>query len=112
MGTDREPISMGVRAGARTMMKPITRRAGRPNGPLALVVDDEDQVRFTLASALESKGYSVAQAADGEQALATFQETRPDIILLDLLMPGLNGVQTCARLRALPGGDQRIGRLQ
>jgi PAS domain S-box-containing protein len=65
---------------------------------LVLVVNDEAQVRVTLGSALESQGYSVAQAADGEQALAMYQETRPDIIVLDLVLPGLSGVQTCARL--------------
>jgi CheY-like chemotaxis protein len=66
--------------------------------PRALVVDDEPAIRDILSDALESEGYSVEQAENGAAALARVRDRRPDVIVLDLMMPVMDGatfVQTC-----------------
>jgi DNA-binding response OmpR family regulator len=65
-----------------------------------LVVEDETTLRETLADALEAEGFKVVQAADGRDALARFRSDRPDLILLDLMLPELSGVEVCRIIRA------------
>jgi len=71
-------------------------------GQYILVVDDDDDFREALCEVLSEAGYPVAQAGDGEQALARVAEETPGIILLDLKMPGLDGWGVMERLRADP----------
>ena len=73
---------------------------------LVLVVDDEENSRRLLRFALELEGYVVEEAADGAQALAAYERLQPDIILLDIMMPRMDGFAACTRIRALPGGDR------
>jgi DNA-binding response OmpR family regulator len=68
-----------------------------------LVVDDEPMVRETLGQVLTDEGYAVDLAVDGESALARVRAARPDAILLDLMMPGMNGRQFLQALREEPG---------
>ena len=68
-------------------------------GATILVVDDEPQIRRTLRTTLASIGYMVIEARDGEQALKALREERPQLILLDVNMPGLGGVQACREIR-------------
>jgi two-component system response regulator MprA len=65
-----------------------------------LVVDDEPSLRESLARAFAVEGYDVETAADGEEALAAVDAHRPDLVVLDVLMPGLDGLTACRRLRA------------
>ena len=65
-----------------------------------LVVDDEQTVRETLAYQLEQEGYRVVTAADGRQALEHFRQAQPDLVLLDLMLPEISGVEVCRILRA------------
>lgn len=65
-----------------------------------LVVDDEPAVLTALRRALEQAGYAVELAADGAQALAAISARPPDAVVLDVLMPGIDGLDTCRRLRA------------
>ena len=65
-----------------------------------LVVDDEPTLRETLVEALESEGFRVVAAADGREALTRFRADRPDLVLLDLMLPELSGVEVCRILRA------------
>lgn len=67
-----------------------------------LVVDDEPMVRDTLAQVLADEGYVVVTAVDGDDALDRVHEARPDAILLDLMMPGMNGRQFLQALRNEP----------
>jgi len=66
-----------------------------------LVVDDDRSVRESLRRSLQFNGYEVATAADGLEALETIAKQRFDIIVLDVMMPRLDGLETCRRLRAL-----------
>jgi two-component system, OmpR family, response regulator MprA len=65
-----------------------------------LVVDDEPPVRDALERALSLEGYRVDLAEDGAQALKKVATEEPDVIVLDVLMPGVDGLETCRRLRA------------
>lgn len=60
--------------------------------PTVLVVDDEDAIRDFLRSALESEGYRVVAAGDGADALTLCEQYHPDLVLLDLMMPGIDGL--------------------
>jgi two-component system KDP operon response regulator KdpE len=70
------------------------------SGARILVVDDEAQIRRSLQVNLERRGYAVEIAEDGEQAIHRFTNRRPDIVILDLLMPGMNGVEVVRQVRA------------
>ncbi|MGZ8217439.1 EAL domain-containing protein [Methylomagnum sp.] len=78
----------------------------KPGGapPLVMVVDDDDSVRLWVIEQLKRNGFAVRGARNGMEALEAFQETRPDIIMLDVMMPGLDGFETCRAIRATPGG--------
>ncbi len=65
-----------------------------------LVVDDEATLRETLVEALELEGYRAISAADGREALVRFRADHPDLVLLDLMLPELSGVEVCRILRA------------
>jgi two-component system KDP operon response regulator KdpE len=66
-----------------------------------LVVDDEPQIARVLRTGLKSHGYDVRVAADGVSALETFEDWRPDLVVTDLAMPNLDGLELCRRLRAI-----------
>jgi CheY-like chemotaxis protein len=68
--------------------------------PRILVVDDEPSCRGPLSQLLELEGYEVATAEDGLEALQRMQERRPDLVLLDLLMPRMDGVQFLEKVRS------------
>src|SRR3990172_5902465 len=67
-----------------------------------LVVDDEADVRSLLSRVLRDAGYSVDTADDGGEALARLEANRPDLVLLDLMMPGVDGWGVLAELRKTP----------
>lgn len=64
-----------------------------------LIVDDEPQIRRVLRTTLTSQGYTVAEAKSGDEALDLFRDERPDLILLDVNMPGRSGLETCREVR-------------
>jgi DNA-binding response OmpR family regulator len=68
-----------------------------------LVVDDEPTLRETLAEALDADGFSVITAVDGREALARFREQRPDVVVLDLMLPELSGIEVCRIIRQESG---------
>lgn len=70
--------------------------------PKVLVVDDEFLLRTMLKDALEEAGYTVVLAENGQAALARAKAESPDCILLDIMMPGLDGYETCAAFKADP----------
>ena len=70
----------------------------------ALIVDDDPTMRLLIRQTLERVGFVCDEAADGAQALQRFAAAQPDIVLLDVMMPHLDGYETCLRIRAMPGG--------
>lgn len=64
-----------------------------------LVVDDEPQIRRVMRTSLTSHGYTIAEARSGEEALERIREERPDLILLDMNMPGMGGLAACREIR-------------
>ena len=72
--------------------------------PRVLIVDDDAFVRVILKDALEGMGYRLLEAADGEEAVAQAALARPDVVLLDLMMPRQSGLEALSRIReVLPG---------
>jgi DNA-binding response OmpR family regulator len=71
-----------------------------PDSSTILLVDDEDAVQKLLAYPLERDGFRVIQARDGEEALERFQHERVDLVVLDLMLPKLDGLEVCKRLRS------------
>ena len=69
------------------------------NNPTILVVDDEPQIRRVLRATLSSNGYEVMEAESGEQAVDSVLRERPSLVLLDVNLPGISGLETCNRLR-------------
>ena len=64
-----------------------------------LLVDDENSIVESLRYALEKEGYSVVEAADGAEALRLARSTLPDLVLLDIMLPGMSGFEVCRTLR-------------
>lgn len=96
--------------GSATRPGPVTTRSGsRPasgadaithtGGVRVLVVDDDEAVRLSVAHALRRDGYQVSVAADGTQALDELGRNRPEVVVLDVLLPEPNGLEICRRLR-------------
>jgi two-component system response regulator MprA len=79
-----------------------------PSAPVVLVVDDDRQVRQAIQWALEDEGFTVETAADGLQAVGRGTVRRPDIVLLDLMLPGLDGYRVAQALRAAHGEELPI----
>jgi two-component system response regulator RegX3 len=85
--------------GANTALTVVPNH-GRRMTRTILVVDDETTLRETLVDALELEGYRAIPAADGREALLRFRADQPDLVLLDVMLPELSGVEVCRILRA------------
>ena len=75
---------------------------GRGQGACVLLVEDEEQLRRVMKDLLQREGYRVAEARDGVQALDEVDRFAPDVIILDLNLPGLDGYGVLAQLRSRP----------
>ena len=76
-----------------------------PGQARVLVVDDNEDAANTLAEVLRGAGYAATVAYSGEEALAVFERTQPQAVLLDIGLPGLSGTDVARQLRAMPGGE-------
>jgi DNA-binding response OmpR family regulator len=70
--------------------------------PRILIVDDEPNIVISLEYLMRREGWDPAVAGDGEAALAALEEATPDLVILDVMLPRLNGFEVCRRLRADP----------
>ncbi|MBX2861979.1 MAG: response regulator [Leptolyngbyaceae cyanobacterium MAG.088] len=77
-----------------------------PAEPLILIVDDDRTLQMMMKVAMEQEGFSVVQAGSGEQCLQDYQRLQPDMVLIDAMMPGMDGFECCHRLRQLPKASQ------
>ena len=84
-------------------MRPASPAAGQ--SPRILVSDDDMNVRLLTRQCLEAEGMTVIEAADGHETLEAFIRERPDLIFLDVEMPGMTGLEVCRRIRAMPQGE-------
>ncbi len=88
--------------------------------PSVLIVDDDDQIRILVRETLEQAGYSVTEARDGKEGLQRYRLTPSDLVIMDILMPGQDGLESILSLRrefpqakiiAITGGSDMIGML-
>lgn len=78
-------------------------------GKIVLVVDDESEIRQQLQELLLKEGYEVLQASDGEEALSVLEKSLPDLIILDIIMPKIDGVKVLKKAReTYPEIDQSV----
>ena len=68
-------------------------------GPRVLIIEDEPQLRYALRRYLDESGYSVREAEDGTSGLRGFSSFKPDVVLLDLMLPDMSGVEVCQTMR-------------
>jgi CheY-like chemotaxis protein/anti-sigma regulatory factor (Ser/Thr protein kinase) len=111
-----EAQSDGPGRGSRfTVALPLSRQASAPTGPASvptpcppvnvLLIEDNDDARQSLRAYLEYEGHRVAEAADGTSGLDRDETMRPDIVLIDIGLPGLDGYEVARRIRARRGPD-------
>ena len=74
-------------------------------GRKILVIDDDRLNLHILSSILQNEGFAITEANTGEQGLELYQETKPDLVLLDVVLPGIDGFATCRELRSRYGDD-------
>ena len=79
---------------------------GDRNSPLILVVDDDSGTRMLASASLGKTGFTTVEAADGDDGIDAFERFRPDLILLDVMMPRMDGFAACLEIRKRPGGDR------
>ncbi len=82
-------------------MDPVRERAITPE---VLIVDDDEAQRLTLRTALEDSGFLVHEAGDGAAGITQFENVHPDVVLLDIMMPGVDGFEACRDIRERPQG--------
>jgi CheY-like chemotaxis protein len=101
-----DQLGSARRDSAPTMMGPVAPAAAAlpgPDRPLkVLIVDDEEEVRTSVGEFLVGQGYDAVEAADGEEALAKCFTEKPDLLLLDLRLPKVDGYQVCQTLKGNP----------
>jgi DNA-binding response OmpR family regulator len=73
-----------------------------------LIVDDDASIREILSTQLSRLGFTTAAAADGKEAVGLFQSEKPDLVLMDMMMPVLDGLAACQQMRALEKKGTRV----
>lgn len=84
---------------------PLTPASSEKDSPVILVVDDERSMRFILSQAMKQQGYKVLEASTGEECLEIYLAVKPDLVLLDAILPDLAGFEVCRQLQALAGTE-------
>ena len=87
----------------RALARPLLPPAGYPVKGRVLVVDDDPALAEMLGIVLRTEGFEASFVADGDKALAAFHDTKPDLVLLDLMLPGKDGLEVCRAIRAESG---------
>jgi diguanylate cyclase (GGDEF)-like protein len=98
-------LRLAYNAVASTLAMEVSGSAAGDDVAQVLVVDDDRSTRSTLRYTLQRDGFRVEEAADGAQALTMLKRFKPDVILMDAVMPVMDGFTACARMQELPGGS-------
>ncbi|MBL8775148.1 MAG: response regulator transcription factor [Acidimicrobiales bacterium] len=101
----RKPARTSIAARAASTVASVSDDGGQPT---ILVVDDEEHITELLSMGLGMHGFEVVRAANGREGLAKVEEVRPDLIVLDVMMPELDGFEVARRLRQVEGAGTRI----
>lgn len=80
-------------------------RATQQKSTLVLIADDDDAARIVLRHLLEEQGYEVIEAQNGQECIRSYLQFHPDLVLLDCVMPVMDGYTCCQHLRTLPNAD-------
>lgn len=80
----------------------MEKKQSRKNLPVVLVADDDETMRILMKTTLKQSGFWVEEAEDGASALTIFRSLMPDLVLLDVMIPGINGLDVCKEIRKLP----------
>lgn len=91
-------------AATPSLQKNTQQQRSRDTKPHILVVDDDRGARFTLTEVLRNEGYFVDEAADGREAIVCCEQSTPDLILMDAIMPEIDGFTACNMIKSLPEG--------
>jgi DNA-binding response OmpR family regulator len=78
---------------------PVARYVGAMTGVRILVVDDEPKIREVVVAHLEAEGFQIAERANGEDAVAAVRAFDPDVVILDVMLPGIDGIEVLRRIR-------------
>ncbi|MDQ3263251.1 MAG: response regulator [Myxococcota bacterium] len=100
VGLRFSPLSTGGQAQLQAAVERLSRNSERGRHPPIVVADDEPHILEFLSKALNKSGYQVRKAHRGEEALDVIREVRPALVILDILMPGIDGVDICKMMRA------------
>lgn len=73
-----------------------------------LIIDDEEDIREILSYNLNKEGYSIQTAENGEKGLALLKDFKPELVILDVMMPGMDGIEVCDAIRNSPGYEQTL----
>lgn len=99
--------SQSVKEALQTVLANLTEdNKQQPGQAIILVVDDQRDMRLMIRSMLEIDGYNVVEAESGEQALELCTGDMPDLVIMDAVMPGIDGFAACRNILMLPGGEQ------
>ncbi len=99
-GPDGEPVVKSPRGGAAHRIVPDDRPYPDGSMPKIMVVEDEPAIVDALEYGLSAEGFDVVAVSDGRESLEVFDRERPDLVLLDLMLPGMSGTEVCKHLRA------------
>jgi len=80
-------------------------RSAKRNKEVVLVIDDDQSTRMTVASVLEREGYQIELGSNGRDAIRLFEVLRPNVIIMDAMMPIKDGFEACREIKAMPGGE-------
>ena len=83
----------------------MVEKDGASSTPRVLVADDDASTRVLIRAALESDGWTVEEAADGVRACESVERVQPDVVVMDVSMPNLDGFEACVRLRGVGSGS-------
>src|ERR1035437_5231699 len=97
------PVSQGTPPVQRTAME--QRAAAKLKGRKILIIDDDRLNIRILASILQNEGFAITEGDSGERALELYEEIKPDLVLMDVVLPGIDGFATCRELRVRHGDD-------